>query len=187
MEFRTVVRMPSRGRGASWHVIGALGCALATTALRGPAPSHASPPAARTNQGAARHAEPAARIADARQNATAASGRAAAPADTGTPPLELRIAPENVRPEQGHAWIVALPAGWEPYSSDLKNLDRSRLQLTEDGSPLGPGNATHAEIREDGRGAYSHWHTALYFSTSDNSDPRRNGRTYVIEIPAGED
>ena len=102
-------------------------------------------------------------------------------------PLELRIAPESVRPEKGHAWIVTLPPEWAASSSDLKHLDRSRLRLTENGTPLGPGNATHAEIREEGTGAYSHWQTALYFSTSDNSDPRRNGRTYVVVIPAGGD
>lgn len=102
-------------------------------------------------------------------------------------PLELRIAPESVRPEKGHAWIVTLPPEWAASSSDLKHLDRSRLRLTENGTPLGPGNATHAEIREEGKGAYSHWQTALYFSTSDNSDPRRNGRTYVVVIPAGGD
>lgn len=110
----------------------------------------------------------------------------AAPA-AAAPPLELQISPDLVRPEQGHAWIVALPEEWARYSSDLQNLDRSRLKLTENGAPLGPGNATHAEIREEGKGAYSHWQTALYFSTSDNSDPRRNGRTYVVAIPAGED
>lgn len=99
-------------------------------------------------------------------------------------PLRLEISPSLVRPEQGHAWIVMLPAAWSAFSSDLKNLDRSRLKLTENGTALGPGNATHAEIREDGKGVYSHWQTALYFSTSDNSDPRRNGRTYVVEIPA---
>ena len=102
-------------------------------------------------------------------------------------PLELRIAPESVRPEKGHAWIVTLPPEWAASSSDLKHLDRSRLRLTENGTPLGPGNATHAEIRDEGKGAYSHWQTALYFSTSDNSDPRRNGRTYVVVIPAGGD
>lgn len=109
----------------------------------------------------------------------------AAPASAA--PLELRIAPETVRPEKGHAWIVTLPPEWAASSSDLKHLDRSRLRLIENGTPLGPGNATHAEIREEGKGAYSHWQTALYFSTSDNSDPRRNGRTYVVVIPAGED
>lgn len=110
----------------------------------------------------------------------------AGPAAQGLP-LRLEISPSLVRPEQGHAWIVALPAEWAPFSSDLKNLDRSRLRLTENGTRLGPGNAAHAEIREDGKGVYSHWQTALYFSTSDNSDPRRNGRIYVVEIPAGDD
>ena len=111
---------------------------------------------------------------------------AVAPAAT-VRPLQFLFAPDTVRPEQGYAWIVPLPPEWTPFSSDVRNVDRSRLKLTEDDKPLGPGNATHAEIRKEGRGAYSHWHTALYFSTSDNSDPRTNGRVYAVEIPASDD
>ncbi len=51
----------------------------------------------------------------------------------------------------------------------------------EDGKPLGPGAPVHEDIRTKGRGAYSHW-TAdlLYFSASDNGDPRKNGRAYTL-------
>ena len=51
----------------------------------------------------------------------------------------------------------------------------------EDGKPLGPAHAVHEDIRTKGRGAYSHW-TAdlLYFSASDNGDPRKNGRAYTL-------
>jgi hypothetical protein len=31
-----------------------------------------------------------------------------------------------------------------------------------------------------GAGAYSHWQGYLYFSASDGSDPRANGRTYTV-------
>lgn len=55
---------------------------------------------------------------------------------------------------------------------------RSTVLLLEDGVPLGPAHTDHDEIRQKGGGRYSHWHTQLYFSTTDNSDPRQNGRAY---------
>ena len=57
----------------------------------------------------------------------------------------------------------------------------SMCVLLEDGKPLGPPRALHADIRKKGRGRYSHWtQRTLYFSTSDNSDPRTNGRKYTL-------
>ena len=48
-------------------------------------------------------------------------------------------------------------------------------------SPSAPAHAVHDDIRAKGRGAYSHWTAAvLYFSASDNSDPRKNGRAYTL-------
>jgi predicted dehydrogenase len=37
-------------------------------------------------------------------------------------------------------------------------------------------------IRQAGRGAYQLWKDQLVFSTSDNSDPRSNGRTYAFDL-----
>lgn len=58
----------------------------------------------------------------------------------------------------------------------------SRAILTEDGKPLVSPHALHQAILEQGNGRYSHWGTpkesAFIFSTSDNSDPRTNGRKY---------
>jgi radical SAM protein with 4Fe4S-binding SPASM domain len=52
--------------------------------------------------------------------------------------------------------------------------------VCEDGIPLGPRNALHADIREFGHGRYSFWYEHVYFSASDNTDPRTNGRRYTI-------
>jgi predicted AlkP superfamily phosphohydrolase/phosphomutase len=83
--------------------------------------------------------------------------------------------------EQGNAWIAAIPAGFRP--GDASNVPTaSRLVLYEDDRQLGPSHAQHEAIRHIGRGAYSHWHDTLYFSTSDGSDPRKNGRAYRIAI-----
>lgn len=60
---------------------------------------------------------------------------------------------------------------------------RSRLILAEDGKPLGPAHQLHSDIMEKGEGRFSHWGGWLYFSASDNSDPRTNGRAYSVTLP----
>jgi hypothetical protein len=68
------------------------------------------------------------------------------------------------------------------------NGGTSTLQLFENGKELGPAHAQHADIRGIGQGRWSHWgsygNRVLYMSTSDNSDPRTNGRTYTVKQPA---
>lgn len=59
----------------------------------------------------------------------------------------------------------------------------SRMQLAEDGRPLGPSSSGHDRIRTGGRGQFSHWGEHIYFSASDNSDPRTNGRRYTFSVP----
>jgi hypothetical protein len=64
--------------------------------------------------------------------------------------------------------------------------NNSLLILLENGVPVGPAHSLHAEIQQLGMGRYSHWHDGtsvyLWFSTSDNSDPRMNGRQYSIAV-----
>ncbi len=76
--------------------------------------------------------------------------------------------------EQGYGWMMPAPdpAHW-------------RVELFEDDRPLAPGGSLHVDIRERGKGAWSHWNfggvTRVLFSTSDNSDPNTNGRRYRLE------
>lgn len=59
---------------------------------------------------------------------------------------------------------------------------RSTLRLFENDQELLPAHAPHVEIRAKGGGHWSHWGAnTVYFSTSDNSDPRTNGRVYRVE------
>ena len=81
--------------------------------------------------------------------------------------------------EHGHCYTAPLPWG---LVSDQQG--RSRLRLFEDGRPLGPAHSMHETVRLKGGGAFSHWGSALYFSTSDNRDPATSGRIY--EIAEGE-
>ncbi len=57
------------------------------------------------------------------------------------------------------------------------NPRASTLVVKEDGKRLGPAHSLHADIAAAGGGRFSHWDSSVVFSTSDNSDPRENGRT----------
>jgi hypothetical protein len=83
---------------------------------------------------------------------------------------------QDFSPERGHSYVAPLPAH---LLSDRESL--SSIQVFEDGKPLGPGHAPHEDIRRIGKGRYSHWGAQLHLSTSDNSDPRTNGRRYVVQ------
>jgi molybdenum cofactor biosynthesis enzyme MoaA len=77
---------------------------------------------------------------------------------------------ETVQKEQGYCHIALLPPG----------LRLSDFRLFENDRPLGPVQALHDDIRRHGGGRYSLWERSVYFSSSDNSDARYNGRTYVL-------
>lgn len=81
-----------------------------------------------------------------------------------------------------YCWSVAMPE-FASIADNVENPARSPLVLLEDGQVLGPAHTLHQKIREIGLGAYSHWGDALYFSTSDNSAPDKNGRSYVAILP----
>lgn len=97
------------------------------------------------------------------------------------------IAPDQMRAEEGHAYVVPLNRLYRcPYRVRPFEQSRDRtssLQVTEAGRPLGPGDAPHIEIRAAGGGAFSHWGNTLYFSTTDQSDPRSNGQFYAVSAP----
>jgi O-methyltransferase len=87
---------------------------------------------------------------------------------------------DNFLPHHGHSFSVELPGS---SGDNVQDLRGSRLQLLEDGFQLGPPHAEHGEIETTGQGCYSHWGETLYFSASDNSDPRTNGRRYALWLP----
>jgi glycosyltransferase involved in cell wall biosynthesis/2-polyprenyl-3-methyl-5-hydroxy-6-metoxy-1,4-benzoquinol methylase len=85
----------------------------------------------------------------------------------------------DIRADSGHGWLVELPHH-QAFSDSLTHGDRSTLVVMEDDRILGPPHSTHDTVRNIGNGAYSHWGDCLYFSSSDNSDPTRNGRIYAV-------
>jgi hypothetical protein len=79
-----------------------------------------------------------------------------------------------------NGWQTVLPVALVPVTDHEEGRRRSPLILLEDGKILGRGHGGHDDIFAIGRGRYSFWKRWLYFSTSDNSDPNRNGRAYTI-------
>ncbi len=92
-------------------------------------------------------------------------------------PFAEVIPPASMAPEIGHCFTVGITHG----SPSDQGGGHSDLSLLEDGKSLGPAHSAHADIRTDGRGRWSHWGArTIYFSTSDNTDPRTNGRQYKV-------
>jgi len=91
----------------------------------------------------------------------------------------IPLASSEMVPERGHCYQA--PLGHGDWMS--AHAGPSIAQVLEDGRVLGPANSMHEDIRQSGGGRYSFWHDQLYFSTSDGSDPRHNGRRYEVYWP----
>jgi len=89
----------------------------------------------------------------------------------------IAIDPANIKTNTGFASLVVLD-----LSIPSDNGGESQLGLLEDGVPLTP-HALHQTIRERGEGRFSHWGKNLYFSSTDGSDPRDNGKRYELHLP----
>ena len=96
----------------------------------------------------------------------------------------------RIRAEQGYCYTAPVQP---PCAPDTPGGAASQLRLFEDERELGPPHAMHQDVRDSGRGAFSHWSgtadgkvQTLYFSASDNSNPRTNGRTYRWEVTLDE-
>ena len=104
------------------------------------------------------------------------------------PDIVLRIDPHGIVSRGGHAfaWPIVAP-GYLPAAllagDSVSDPNGSRLQVYEQGRPTGPAHAPHQEIEQTGAGRFSHWLSAVFFSASDNTDPRTNGRAYEARVP----
>lgn len=105
------------------------------------------------------------------------------------PNTQKVLSAPGIDQELGHAFVVSplsvgFPLGLLELRTDSYYApSESSLQVFEDGRPLGPPHAPHDAIRTEGGGRYSHWNDSLYFSTSDNTDPKTNQRTYEVFGP----
>lgn len=101
-------------------------------------------------------------------------------------PINASLQKNQINKVTGYQYNI--PMSMSPVLHKLFNTDgdnneettSSGLVLKEDGKPLGPAHSLHAIISSAGAGAYSHWGTTLYFSSSDNTDPRNNNKIYTF-------
>ena len=104
------------------------------------------------------------------------------------PPPKVVLPLAEAKPDGGHGWVFALPELplplWQRAIYKIRPGDGAEhdVALLEDGQALPLANCLHQDIRDIGAGRYSHWDNALWFSTSRNDDPTRNGRVYEAEI-----
>lgn len=81
-----------------------------------------------------------------------------------------------IRAEEGLAHTAKFPKLWSAFAVDSKSSI-----LTEDGRPL-RAVRENGIVREKGMGAYRIGSERVLFSSSDGTDPKHNGRTYVLRI-----
>lgn len=96
--------------------------------------------------------------------------------------VDEKIDSRKITPAGGYGYYAEL-TGKVPGVRD--GGDGRKLRLVEDERSLGPTGALSADVESKGGGRYNHEiASAILFSTSDNSDPRTNGRAYRVEWDA---
>jgi len=93
-----------------------------------------------------------------------------------TPKTELK---GPFKKGNGSCWSVNIPE----FASKCDTCEfprRSPLVMFENSRRLTVNHAHHSYIANPGKGFYSHWGNDMLFSTTDNSDPNTNGRSYSI-------
>ncbi|MGB4398654.1 MAG: hypothetical protein WBJ10_04745 [Daejeonella sp.] len=99
---------------------------------------------------------------------------------TSTSPVEVKnIDVSKVTYDSGHAYLLK---DWFGVGGDTQWEKPSTLKVYENGLALGPAHSSHDDVRTIGQGRFSHWGNELFFTASDNTDPRTNGRKYTYTI-----
>lgn len=95
-------------------------------------------------------------------------------------PVWERRALTDIRPVTGFAYSQSLQSTW----MNRRYIGDSPAQLFEDGQELAMANVPVDQIVAKGAGRFLVDDEYVYFSTSDGSDPRNNGRRYELYWPA---
>ncbi|MFT7464510.1 MAG: hypothetical protein ACI9EF_002866 [Pseudohongiellaceae bacterium] len=90
------------------------------------------------------------------------------------------LAASTMKSVSGPLFSVELRENWP---SDDESL--STVLLFENDTPLLNPHSSREDITSAGSNAYGHWGNALFFATSDGSDPTTNGRTYSVAYATG--
>lgn len=90
--------------------------------------------------------------------------------------------PDNIQHVKGFCYAAEFPQFVDIADTDKLHY-RSNVQVLEDGSIVGFAHARFKWIEDIGEGQFAHWKEHVFFSSSDNTDPRVNGRTYRLRVP----
>lgn len=91
----------------------------------------------------------------------------------------IKLKNEEIKHENGLCYYIDLPKK-ETIADNPNNTNVSKLKIYENDKELPYPHSLHVEIRNKGEGRYSHWGSSIRFSSMDNTDPRLNGRKYVL-------
>lgn len=101
------------------------------------------------------------------------------------PSSSLQVDPALVQQNGEFGYIASFGKDAAKFKSDTNETPfESQAVLQENGKPIGQAHSLHADIVSLGGGRYSHWDGQLRFSSSDNTDPRKNGRIYRLHFPS---
>ena len=110
-----------------------------------------------------------------------AAGQSTAP----PPPVENALRLDRFqKPWPDRFVYIARAKSLHEFEDADEDKQKSPIILYEDDKPLGPSHSDHSEIERLGQGRYAHLKDqGILMSTSDNSDPRTNGRRYYVVAP----
>jgi 2-polyprenyl-6-hydroxyphenyl methylase/3-demethylubiquinone-9 3-methyltransferase len=113
----------------------------------------------------------------------AAAGREAGPLRLVAARVEVVAGPFGH--QRGRMWQIPAPhlSALADSDGDPGGQHRSPVFVFEDDRQLALPHSLHDDIARRGAGRFSHWGDYIYFSTSDGSDPNRNGRLYRLVYP----
>jgi hypothetical protein len=77
---------------------------------------------------------------------------------------------DMIQKRNGYGYAFRVPPG----------IDPSMYELWENQKKLGPADSPLADISNTGDGRYAIVDRELFFSSSDNSDARKNDRSYLL-------
>lgn len=93
----------------------------------------------------------------------------------------IPLSPATLVSQGGYAFSVAI---FPPFAGLMRVSEKGTFDMHEDDATISATPSTADEIRRLGAGhAMRSSRDILIFSSSDNSDPRSNGRAYTITVP----
>lgn len=120
--------------------------------------------------------------ADDSAGTLAAGSQASKIANAATPTVHT-VNLSGLKSDGGYSYKIDYPLTDTGDSNEQPTI--STMHLFENGVELGPAHSVHQDIRDYGKGRFSHWGTTIYFSSSDNTDPATNGRKYTYTLANG--